>query len=89
MTEDTQNPITPQEFAKKVKAKYPQYENIDDITLAKKMVEKYPEYSSQVNFDSNVKKKRFFGISHTSATQNRYYGITFGRWFIGYGITER
>lgn len=57
MTEDTQNPITPQEFAKKVKAKYPQYENIDDITLAKKMVEKYPEYSSQVNFDSNVKKK--------------------------------
>ena len=57
MTEDTQNPITPQEFAKKVKAKYPQYANVDDITLAKKMVEKYPEYASQVNFNSKVKKK--------------------------------
>jgi hypothetical protein len=57
MIEDTQNPITPQEFAKKVKAKYPQYANVDDITLAKKMVEKYPQYSSQVSFDSNVKKK--------------------------------
>lgn len=50
MTEETQNPITPQEFAKKIKAKYPQYANIDDVTLAKKMVEKYPEYSSQVTF---------------------------------------
>jgi len=57
MTEDTQNPITPQEFAKKVKSKYPQYANVDDITLAKKIVEKYPEYASQVNFNSKVKKK--------------------------------
>ena len=50
MAEETQNPITPQEFAKKIKAKYPQYSNIDDVTLAKKMVEKYPEYSTQVDF---------------------------------------
>ena len=54
MEEENQNPITPQEFAKKIKEKYPQYANIDDVTLAKKMVEKYPEYSTQVNF---VEKK--------------------------------
>lgn len=55
--EENQNPqLTPQQFAQKVKAKYPQYKDVDDVTLAKKMVEKYPEYAGQVNFN-NVKKK--------------------------------
>jgi len=68
MEEDTQNPITPQEFAQKVKAKYPQYANVDDLTLAKKMVEKYPQYSNQVNFDTDVKKKGI-GESNTQIPQ--------------------
>ena len=32
------------EFAKKIKEKYPDYKDVDDLTLSKKMIEKYPEY---------------------------------------------
>lgn len=53
MEDKSTNPITPQEFAKKIKSKYPQYKDIDDVTLTKKMIEKYPEYASQVS----LKKK--------------------------------
>ena len=42
--------MTPDEFAKTIKAKYPQYANIDNTILAKKIVEKYPIYASKVNF---------------------------------------
>jgi hypothetical protein len=45
------------EFSKKIKQKYPQYKDVDDMVLAKKMVEKYPEYRSQVEFQE-LKKKR-------------------------------
>lgn len=40
--------MTKQEFAKTIKAKYPQYQNVDDTVLADKMVEKYPEYKSKI-----------------------------------------
>ena len=53
MEDNNTNPITPQEFAKKIKSKYPQYKDIDDVTLTNKMIEKYPEYASQVS----LKKK--------------------------------
>ena len=56
MEENNNPPLTPQQFAQKVKAKYPQYKDVDDVTLAKKMVEKYPEYAKQVSF-GDVKKK--------------------------------
>lgn len=49
------------EFSKKIKQKYPQYKNVDDMTLAQKMVEKYPEYKNQVVF-KEVKKKSFTGL---------------------------
>lgn len=32
------------EFAQNIKAKYPEYNDMDDLTLAKKMVDKYPQY---------------------------------------------
>ena len=32
------------EFAQNIKTKYPQYNDMDDLTLAKKMVDKYPQY---------------------------------------------
>jgi hypothetical protein len=50
------NPISPQEFSKKVKEKYPQYKDVDDVLLAQKMIEKYPEYKNQVVF-GDIKKK--------------------------------
>jgi hypothetical protein len=36
-----------QEFAQAIKAKYPQYKDIDDYTLAKKVVAKYPQYEKK------------------------------------------
>lgn len=45
--------MTPQEFAAKIRTKYPgAYDNVPDDVLAKKVVEKYPVYGSQVNFST-------------------------------------
>lgn len=38
------------EFSEKIKAKYPQYKNMNNKELAQRMVEKYPQYSD-VTFD--------------------------------------
>lgn len=43
-------PVSVQDFAAKIKQKYPQYQNIDDNTLTQKIIQKYPQYQSQVNF---------------------------------------
>ena len=53
MTEQeiAQKPVSFQDFSSMVKAKYPDYKDVDDLTLAQKMVEKYPEYKDQVQFD--------------------------------------
>lgn len=40
--------MTEQEFAAKIKQKYPQYANIDDATLTSKMLQKYPQYQAQL-----------------------------------------
>ena len=49
--------LTVYEFAQKVKAKYPEYNDIDDVELAKKIVAKYPEYENIVSFEEPKKKK--------------------------------
>jgi len=43
--------MTVQQFAAKIKAKYPAYANIDDNTLTQKILAKYPQYSSSVIFN--------------------------------------
>lgn len=40
--------LTPEQFAQKIKVKYPQYADIDDSTLAKKILDKYPQYQDMV-----------------------------------------
>jgi len=50
-------PITRKEFAAKVKAKYPDYSDIDDNVLVDKMVAKYPEYQEQISDFSVTQKK--------------------------------
>lgn len=40
--------MTPQEFASKIKTKYPQYASMNDNELTQKMVQKYPQYQSQI-----------------------------------------
>jgi hypothetical protein len=58
---DEKEPIP--QFAARIKAKYPQYRDVDDTLLAKKIVEKYPEYGGMVDFGptptpaTDVKKK--------------------------------
>lgn len=39
------------EFSAKIKEKYPEYKDVDDLTLAQKIVEKYPEYKEKVTFE--------------------------------------
>jgi hypothetical protein len=71
--------MTKQELAQKIKAKYPQYQNIEDNELADKILEKYPVYQSQITekqsalskFASNVKSKitgRTSGLKESAET---------------------
>ena len=39
------------EFSKRIKSKYPEYRDIDDLELAQKIVGKYPEYKDKVQFE--------------------------------------
>lgn len=47
--------LSVQDFAKRIKNKYPEYQDMDDYVLAEKIVKKFPEYESEVDFQ--VKKK--------------------------------
>lgn len=56
------------EFAAKIKEKYPQYKDVDDLTLAQKVIEKYPQYKGQVTFENvqeTPKKAESKGIDLT------------------------
>lgn len=44
--------VSAEDFANAIKAKYPQYQNIDNQTLAKQVIAKYPQYSYQVDASS-------------------------------------
>lgn len=47
-------PLSIQEFAAKIKAKYPDYANVPDEELTTRIVEKYPDYAPMVNLQSNA-----------------------------------
>lgn len=53
---DDKEPIP--QFAARIKAKYPQYKDVDDTLLAKKIVEKFPEYGAMVDFGPEPSKKK-------------------------------
>jgi hypothetical protein len=61
-------PVDYKEFAKTIKAKYPQYKDADDLTLAKKMVEKFPEYKDKVTFEPVKKKEKSESDSQSGAS---------------------
>ena len=50
-------PLDVNTFAAKIKAKYPEYKDMDNTLLAQKIVEKYPEYKDQVSFEPLKKKE--------------------------------
>jgi hypothetical protein len=43
-----QGQMTPDQFASKIKTKYPQYANIDNATLTQKILAKYPQYQKSI-----------------------------------------
>lgn len=68
--------MNPQQFAQKIKAKYPQYKNIDDVELSRKIIEKYPAYASQVKFDEPIKKPGFFQSIAQGITKPFLQGVS-------------
>jgi len=46
--------ITAQEFATKIKTKYPQYADIDDMELAKRTIDVHPVYADRVSFEGGA-----------------------------------
>ena len=44
-------PLNTKDFAAKIKAKYPEYADVDDTELSRKIVDKYPEYKDKVSFE--------------------------------------
>lgn len=45
------------EFAEEYKEKYPEYSNVDNLTLTKKIIEDYPEWQSSVIVESPVEMR--------------------------------
>lgn len=52
--------MNPQEFAQKIKAKYPQYQGVDDLELTKQVIQKYPQYQSQVDMTQVTPQRQGF-----------------------------
>ena len=46
-------PLDRVEFARRVKDKYPQYQDVDDLELADAVLKKYPQYRSVVSVASH------------------------------------
>jgi uncharacterized RDD family membrane protein YckC len=59
------------EFARIIKAKYPQYSDVDDMELAKIMIEKYPVYGEKVNFSD--KNKIDYDLFDKEAVEKKQY----------------
>jgi hypothetical protein len=64
------------QFAESIKSKYPQYKEVDNLTLSKKMVEKYPQYASKVSFGET--KKKTFGEKVSNTVQDIFPGKRVG-----------
>lgn len=72
-------PLDYNEFAEKIKQKYPEYKNVDNYTLATKMVQKYPEYKNQVvlkkkpTSESGSTSGKLTSVSSTNQKSNGEY----------------
>lgn len=51
--EFSQDKVNYKDFSKRIKEKYPEYKDVDDMTLAKKVIVKYPYYKDKVIFDQS------------------------------------
>lgn len=65
--------MTKQEFAQKIKIKYPQYQNIEDEQLADKILAKYPQYQNSIDESSPApfQSKQFLSNLMKSTVQKQ------------------
>lgn len=61
---------TVQEFSASIKAKYPQYKDIDDFELAQKIVSKYPQYKDVVDLNINARPGQVVMQGQNKVTPN-------------------
>lgn len=69
------NKLSIQDFAAKIKAKYPDYKEINDTLLTQKIISKYPEYKDMVNYQVQSEPtvtKPENEINHTSIHDIRH-----------------
>ena len=50
--------VTVEEFARRIKEKYPQYIDVDDLELTQRIIDKYPQYKNTVSFEPPAVKKK-------------------------------
>jgi hypothetical protein len=62
-------PLDYNEFAEKIKQKYPEYKDVDNYTLTTKMIEKYPEYKTQVVLKKKGDSQSTLDQSNTSSAR--------------------
>ena len=53
------------EFAERIKSKYPEYKDMDNKELSKRVITKYPEYKEQVTFTETQSQEQKKGIDLT------------------------
>lgn len=71
--------LTIEQFAARIKAKYPEYKDVNDTLLTQRIVDKYPEYKDMVNYQVGVSpstsisvEKPEHEISHTAIQDARH-----------------
>lgn len=64
--------MNPTEFAQKIKAKYPEYQSMDDAELTQKVIAKYPQYASSVKFAET--KPESTGMQKTAGVLDSVFG---------------
>jgi len=62
------------EFAAKIKEKYPSYKDVNDTDLVNKIIEKYPSYKDQVDFTPIEKKNQFGNVSWNGGVDSQLNG---------------
>ena len=67
------------EFAQRIKNKYPEYKDMDNKELSEKIIAKYPEYKSQVTFeniDSALKENKGIDITPSGLAKKASVAIS-------------
>lgn len=83
---DGPNQLSLDDFANKIKAKYPQYKDLSNAALARRMLQAYPQYRDQVHFDhaladpseSLSKLAHDFGLKITSNLRSPQHNAAVG-----------